>query len=305
MIFGSVQVAARSFCDGEHMKIKDYIVKGLIALAAAGIAALMLLMALHILTESFPAFAQEGLDMFRTDTQWRPVSDKPQFGLLPAMAGTLYISFAAVLLALLLGVGCAFFLNFYVPDKLAKILLAFIDLVAGIPSVIFGFIGLTVLVKWLAVHMHMAAGQCVLAACIVLGIMLLPFVVSTCCESIQNAREHYELAGYALGFSKEMLIVKVIFPAIRPGIVAAAMMAFGRGLGETMAVMMVVGNSPIYPAMMGRGQTIAALTALEMGSIEYGSTHLSVLYAANAVLLVILVLVMICGRILRRMEKDE
>ena len=109
----------------------------------------------------------------------------------------------------------------------------------------------------------------------------------------------------ALGFSKEMLIVKVIFPAIRPGIVAAAMMAFGRGLGETMAVMMVVGNSPIYPAMMGRGQTIAALTALEMGSIEYGSTHLAVLYAANAVLLVILVLVMICGRILRRMEKDE
>ena len=71
------------------MKIKDYIVKGLIALAAAGIAALMLLMALHILTESFPAFAREGLDMFRTDTQWRPVSDKPQFGLLPAMAGTL------------------------------------------------------------------------------------------------------------------------------------------------------------------------------------------------------------------------
>ena len=292
---------------GEYMKtkIKDCFIKGLIVLAAASIAALMMLMVLHILKESIPAFLQEGMDMFRADTQWRPVSAKAQFGLLPALAGTLYISFAAVLLALVLGVGCAFFLNFYVPDKFAKVLLSFIDLVAGIPSVIFGFIGLTVLVKWLEAKLHMAAGQCVLAACIVLGIMLLPFVVSTCCESIQNARGQYELAGYALGFSKEMLIVKIIFPAIRPGIIAAAMMAFGRGIGETMAVMMVVGNSPIYPELFGRGQTIAALTALEMGSIEYGSTHLSVLYAANAVLLAMLVLVMICGWILRRIDRDE
>ena len=94
------------------------------------------------------------------------------------------------------------------------------------------------------------------------------------------------------------MLIKVILPAIRPGIVASAMMAFGRALGETMAVMMVIGNSAIFPKLLGRGQTLPALTALEMGSI--GSIHLSVLYVANLVLLVILVVVTLAGQLLKR-----
>lgn len=278
----------------------DYVEKGIILLTALGVVLLMLFMLWHILSESMLAFTEVGAGMFQPDAEWRPVSNTPQYGLMPIIAGTLYVSGLAVVFALILGVGCAFFLNFYVPDKLAKILRSFIDLVAGIPSVIFGFIGLTVLVKWFAVHFKMAAGQSVLAASIVLGILLLPFVVSTCSESIVNARKEYELAALALGFSREITSVKIIFPAIYKGIIASAMMAFGRGLGETMAVMMVIGNSPIYPKLLGRGQTLPALTALEMGSIEYGSVHLSVLYAANLVLLVILFVVMIGGRFLQR-----
>lgn len=177
---------------------------------------------------------------------------------------------------------------------------AFIDLVAGIPSVIFGFIGLTVLVKAFVKYLKMAAGQCVLVAGIVLGIMLLPYVVSTCQESLVNAKRTYEKSGLALGLSREYVLIKVILPAIRPGIVASAMMAFGRALGETMAVMMVIGNSAIFPKLLGRGQTLPALTALEMGSIEYGSIHLSVLYVANLVLLVILVVVILAGQLLKR-----
>ena len=190
--------------------------------------------------------------MFLPSTEWRPVSANPQFGLLPAITGTLYVSFIAVVLALIFGVACACFLNFYLPEKIAAVFLAFIDLVAGIPSVIFGFIGLTVLVKSFATQFHMAAGQCILAAGIVLAIMLLPFVISTCHESIRVARTQYEMTALALGFSREITLVKIIFPAIRPGIVAGAMMAFGRALGETMAVMMVIGNSPIFPKLLGR-----------------------------------------------------
>ena len=152
----------------------------------------------------------------------------------------------------------------------------------------------------------MAAGQCILAAGIVLAIMLLPFVISTCHESIQVARTQYEMTALALGFSREVTLVKIIFPAIRPGIVAGAMMAFGRALGETMAVMMVIGNSPIFPKLLGRGQTLPSLTALEMGSIEYGSLHLSALYVANVVLLVILLVVLGIGYLLkRRFAKHE
>ena len=266
----------------------------------------MAIMLIHIIKESIPAFSELGIKMFLPSTEWRPVSANPQFGLLPAITGTLYVSFIAVVLALIFGVACACFLNFYLPEKIAAVFLAFIDLVAGIPSVIFGFIGLTVLVKSFATQFHMAAGQCILVAGIVLAIMLLPFVISTCHESIRVARTQYEMTALALGFSREITLVKIIFPAIRPGIVAGAMMAFGRALGETMAVMMVIGNSPIFPKLLGRGQTLPSLTALEMGSIEYGSLHLSALYVANVVLLVILLAVLGIGYLLkRRFAKHE
>ena len=267
-------------------KLSDKFSKGIIYLAAFLVTALMAVMMIHIVKESIPAISQLGIKMFLPTTEWRPVSQKPQYGLLPAIAGTLYVSAIAVVLALIFGVGCACFRDYYLPKKVASIFLAFIDL--------------TVLVKAFATHLHMAAGQCILAAGIVLGIMLLPFVISTCHESLQTARKTYEFSAITLGFSREFTLLHFILPAIRPGIIAGAMMAFGRALGETMAVMMVIGNSPIYPKLLGRGQTLPALTALEMGSIEYGSLHLSVLYVANAVLLVILFIVLGISYLLKR-----
>ena len=192
------------------------------------------------------------------------------------------------------------------PQHIAAVFLAFIDLAAGIPSVIFGFIGLTVVVKGFALYLDMAAGQCILAAGLILAVMLLPFIISACYESLQNVRKKYEPSALALGFSREVTFFRILFPAFCPGIMVAAMMALGRALGETMAVMMVIGNSPIFPRLFGRGQTISALTALEMGSIEYGSLHHSVLYTANAVLLVILTFVLGAGYLLkRRLVKNE
>lgn len=287
-------------------KISDIISKVWVFLTAAGVVALMMIMLVHIVKESVPAIGELGIQMFLPSTEWRPVSATPQFGLLPAITGTLYVSAIAVLLACVFGIACACFLSYYLPKSVAAVIMAFIDLVAGIPSVIFGFIGLTVLVKGFATHLHMAAGQCVLAAGIVLGIMLLPFVISTCHESIQTARDKYEMTALALGYSREITLVKIIFPAVRTGMIAGAMMAFGRALGETMAVMMVIGNSPVYPKILGRAQTLPALTALEMGSIEYNSIHLSALYVANLVLLIILALVLGAGYLMkRRMAEHE
>ena len=141
-------------------KLPDKISRFLIYLTAFGVSALMAIMLIHIIKESIPAFSELGIKMFLPSTEWRPVSANPQFGLLPAITGTLYVSFIAVVLALIFGVACACFLNFYLPEKIAAVFLAFIDLVAGIPSVIFGFIGLTVLVKSFATQFHMAAGHC-------------------------------------------------------------------------------------------------------------------------------------------------
>lgn len=119
-------------------KLPDKISRFLIYLTAFGVSALMAIMLIHIIKESIPAFSELGIKMFLPSTEWRPVSANPQFGLLPAITGTLYVSFIAVVLALIFGVACACFLNFYLPEKIAAVFLAFIDLVAGIPSVIFG-----------------------------------------------------------------------------------------------------------------------------------------------------------------------
>ncbi|MBC2578332.1 phosphate ABC transporter permease subunit PstC [Peptostreptococcus russellii] len=273
-------------------RVVKSIQKWIIYILAAISVITMLLMAFQIVTESIPAFKNVGLKMFDPSEKWLPVSSKPQFGLVAIILGTIYVSILGVAIALILGLGCAFFLNFYTGEKIASIAYSFIDMVSGIPSVIFGFIGLTVVVKWFTIKFDMVAGQCVLSAAIVLGIILIPFVVSSCSESIKIAREKYELNTLALGFSKESFILKVVLPAIKEGILASAIMAFGRGLGETMAVMMVIGNSPIFPKLLGRAQTLPALTALEMGSIEYGSIHMSVLYAANLILLVLLAIVL-------------
>ncbi|MDO4720911.1 MAG: phosphate ABC transporter permease subunit PstC [Peptostreptococcaceae bacterium] len=267
---------------------------------------LFALMLLHIGRESLPSWKEAGKEMFSPASPWRPVSAKPSFGLLPMIAGTLFVSGLAVILAMILGVLSSLYLHFYLPENTAKMILSFIDLTAGIPSVIFGLIGLTLVVPQTARHFKMAAGQSVLAASVVLGVMLIPFVVSSCGESVLEAKRLYELPALALGLSKEALILHMILPAVRKGILASAMMAFGRGLGETMAVMMVVGNSPIYPRLLGRAQTLPALTALEMGSVEQGSLHLSVLYTANAVLLVILFSILLGGYLLKKKgEKDE
>lgn len=284
---------------------KPLLQKTIIILVALLIVALFFAVLLYIGFNSLPAIQQIGIRMFLSDTQWRPVSNNAQFGLLPVVLGTLYVSLVAMICSMVFGIGCAFFLQYYANKTVQTLILSVIDSVAGIPSVIFGFFGLSVIVPLIATTFSLPAGQCILAAGIILGIMLIPFVVSGTYESISQAREMYESAALALGFKREYCIIRIILPSIRTGLISASMMAFGRGLAETMAVMMVIGNTPIFPRLLGRGQTIPALTALEMGSIEYNSMHLSVLYTANAVLLIILFLVLGMGYSLMRRGKKE
>lgn len=257
----------------------------------------------YLIESSLPAFLEINAGLFDPDSEWRPRSANPGYNILPMILATLFVSFLGVAIALPFGIGTAVFLNFYVRRKIAAFILSFIDMLAGLPSVIFGFLGLVLLVRWFETNLNMTTGECVLAAGILLAVMLLPYIVSTNYESLQKAEKRYMYASLAMGISKEHTIMKVILPAIKKGILASFMLAYGRALGETMAVMMVIGNSPIYPRLFGRAQTIPALTALELGSVEYGSLHLSALYAANVVLIVILAIVLGTGYFLQRKLK--
>lgn len=254
----------------------------------------------YIFLNSIRAIKEVGLGLIDVNKEWRPTSKNATFGLVPVIAGTIYVSFLATFIAMVFGVITSLFINFYFPKVIREFLISFIDMISGVPSVIFGFIGLSVIVRSFSIIFKMAAGQCVLAASLVLSVMLLPFVISTCNESIELAKSKYLLSFISLGLPKESLILKVIIKDIKEGIIASGVMAFGRGLGETMAVMMVIGNSPILPKLLGRGQTIPSLTALEMGNITYGSLHLSVLFSANLILLLLLIFIMLIGANLRK-----
>lgn len=254
----------------------------------------------YLIEFSLSAFIKINVGLFNLKGEWRPLSNNPSFNILPMILTTMYVALLAVIIALPFGIGCAMFLNFYTDKKIAALLLSFIDMLAGLPSVIFGFLGLVLLVNWFESYLAMSTGECVFAASIILAIMLLPYIVSNIYESVRKAEQKYMFTSLSLGISKEYTIVKVILPSIKKSILASTTLSFGRALGETMAVMMVIGNSPIYPKLLGRAQTVAALTALEMGSAEYGSLHLSALYAANVVLLGVLLIVFGTGYLLQR-----
>lgn len=285
--------------------IKDSFIKYVLFLTVI----LFLLIVVSLFTcvtiESIPFFKEIGINGFIISGGWNPLKSEASYSLLPMILATLYVSFLAVFIALPIGLGCAIFLSFYNKKGISKTILACIDLLAGIPSVIFGFIGLVIIVKYFEIFFNMTSGECVLAAGILLAIMLLPYIISNCSESIDEAKNKFEIESLSLGVSKEYTIKKVILPSIKNSIYSAIMMSFGRAMGETMAVMMVMGNSPIMPRLFSRGETIPSLTALEMGTVQYGSLHSSALYAANVVLIFLLIIIFAIAKYLKIKSRME
>ena len=165
---------------------------------------------------------------------------------------------------------------------------------------IYGFIGLLVLVKFLEIKFEFPTGESVLAGGIVLSIMMLPFIISTCEESMEKVYAEYSGYSNALGVSKSYMIRKIVLPNSKRSILASIVLALVRGMGETMAVMMVIGNAPIMPKMLGKCQTIPSLIALEMGMAEVGSLHYHGLYASGFVLMMILLIINIILYIIKR-----
>ncbi|MHC1750863.1 MAG: phosphate ABC transporter permease subunit PstC [Cellulosilyticaceae bacterium] len=274
----------------------------IIKLGAVFSSTIILLVFISILRESMPFFNQVGFKALFESSGWRPINQAPTYGLLAIILGTLYVSFVAIVLAFPIGIGCALYLCFCVPKSLAKVIGSFIDILSGIPSVIFGFIGLTVLVKFMESHLKMASGESVLAGGILLSVMLLPYVITGCLETFQYAKEQYYTASLTLGVSKWHAIRLVILPYSASSLLANMLLALGRAMGETMAVMMVIGNSPIYPKLMGRTQTIPSLIALEMGTAAYKSTHYYALYTAAFILLLILIIIQLLASLLKQIS---
>ena len=252
-----------------------------------------------IVKEALPTFQEVSVTDFLFGQRWMPIAytGEVSFGIFNFIMATLYVSF-------LVGIGAAIFLSCVASERMRGILYPFVDLLAGIPSVIYGFIGLVILVKYF-IRAGIPTGSCVLAAGILLAIMLLPFLVSSCSETMLKVKEEYLPCAEAMGISRWYAIATIVLPASWKNIMMSMILAIGRAMGETMAVMMVAGNSPNMPDSLFRSVTflksesIASVIALEMGTAVVGSTHYHALYAAGMVLMILLFAINMIITILR------
>ncbi|NPD30597.1 phosphate ABC transporter permease subunit PstC [Eggerthellaceae bacterium zg-1084] len=274
---------------------------GLLAVLAGASALVLAFVALFIAREALPLFAHTSLADFLTGNVWMPIdyTGSTSFGILNFIAATVAVSALSLAMAAFVSIGCAVFLAFGAPSTLRTAAFAAIDLLAGVPSVIYGFVGLTVVVPAF-LRAGVSTGSCVLAASLVLALMVVPYLVSTCAESLVRMKAAYLEPAIALGMGRWHAAATVALPAARGSILTALLLAFGRALGETMAVMMVVGNANLFPTLLGKAETIPALIALEMGTAQAGSPHYHALYAAALVLLALLLAINLAGNALRR-----
>ena len=278
-------------------------------LLLTGIAMLALAFVIFfIVREALPIFQVVSLKDFLFGTVWMPLdyTGFTAFGIFHFILGTVFVSFVAMVLASAIGLGSALFLSCAVGQKARAILYPTIDLLAGIPSVVYGFIGLAVLVKWF-IRAGVHTGSCVLAAGILLAIMILPYLVSSCSETMLKVKERYLPSADAMGISRWHFAATVVLPASRKNILLSMILAIGRAMGETMAVMMVMGNANLFPTLLGKGETIASVIALEMGTAVAGSPHYHALYAAGLVLMLLLFIInvgisLVRNRLIRKGE---
>ena len=247
---------------------------------------------LFLAKESLPLFESVSLPSFLFSSKWNPMAftGTASFGIFHFLMGSISVSFLALLFSTILSLGCSIFFAFYFWEKGRRILYPLLDLLSGIPSVVYGFIGLTV-GKPLFLKMGVSTGSCVLLASILLSILIFPFMVDSITDSMVKLKEQYFLEARALGLSPAYIILRLILPSSLRSIFLAFLLGSGRALGETMAVMMVVGNANLFPKLLSKGETIASLIALEMGSAEYHSLHYHALYASGLVLLLLVALI--------------
>lgn len=281
-------------------KMAERIFRGMIRVLTLMSLLLMAFIVIFIFKESKAFFKEVPILSFVFGRTWNPLGPSDKLSILPIILGTLYSSMVGMIIALPIGVGFSVVLSTYTSGNIRRFIRGIVDILAGIPSVIYGFIGLLVVVKFFEVNFSFPTGESVLAAGIILSIMMLPYIVSTCDEAMGKLYKEHSQHSNALGVSKVYMIRHIILPESRRSILLATILALGRGMGETMAVMMVVGNAPIMPSLFRKTQTIPSLIALEMGMAEVGSLHYHGLFASGFVLMIMLLVINIILHIIKQ-----
>ena len=272
----------------KEMKAREKIMEVVFLLTAIVSILAVVLICVFLFANGIPAMKEIGFFDFLLGSVWRPENNI--YGIFPMILGSLYVTGGALIIGVPIGILMAIFMARFCPPKLYKVLKPIVDLLAGIPSIVYGFFGLVVLVPFLREHVDGTRGQSILCAAILLGIMILPTIIGAAEPAIRAVEQSYYEGALALGATHERSVFSVLIPAAGSGILAAVILGVGRALGETMAVMMVVGNQPRVPNSILQGvRTLTTNIVMEMGYAT--DLHREALIATGVVLFVFILII--------------
>ena len=286
--------------------------QGVFFIAACASVLAVALICVFLFANGIPAMKEIGFGKFLTGEIWKPNNDI--YGILPMIVGSLYVTAGAIVFGVPIGILTAAFMAFYCPKQIYKPLKTATELLAGIPSVVYGFFGLVVLVplirnigrslKEMGILRSAGNGSSILTASLLLGMMILPTIIGLTESSLRAVPSQYYEGAVALGATHERAIFKVVLPAAKFGVVAAIVLGVGRAIGETMAVIMVAGNQARMPAGIFKGvRTLTANIVIEMGYAA--GLHREALIATGVVLFVFILIINFCVALLNRRNDHE
>lgn len=279
--------------------IKETCMKILFLITACTSILAVALICIFLFANGVPAMIEVGPLKFLGGTDWTPLSNR--FGIFPMIIGSLYVTAGAILIGVPIGILSAVFMAEFCPRRLYKILKPAIELMAGIPSIVYGFFGLVVIVPIMQ-DLFGGSGKSVLTASILLGIMILPTIIGVAESAIRAVPRSYYEGALALGATHERSVFRTVLPAAKSGITAGVILGVGRAIGETMAVMMVAGNQPIIPDSIFSGvRTLTTNIVMEMGYAQ--DLHREVLLATAVVLFVFIMIINLTFSLIRRKDK--
>ena len=289
-----------------NYRIKELIYQKLFAVLAFSSLLFLLGIILTLFENSLPIFQKVTFREFFLGKSWYPTYDPPEFGILPLLAASFWVTLAAMLISIPLGLGTALFLHELAGEKLRSLLKPFIEILAGIPSVVFGFFGMVVAAPFIKDIFHLPIGLCLLTASIILGIMAVPTVCSLSEDALNYVPKSFREASLALGANRWQTLVRVVLPAAGSGISTAIILGISRVIGETMTVLMISGGAAVIPSSFTDPvRPMTATIAAEMGEAPMHSDHYYALFAIGLVLFLITLVFNIVAEIISRRYRHK
>ena len=269
-------------------RIKEYIIESCIRLSGLLVIGFVFLIFLFLLKDSLSLFGVYSLDKFLFGVNWQPASEPPKFGIVPLLLGSVYVTVGAIVVCVPIGVAAAMFIAEVAPKSFKHVLKSMVEILASIPSVVLGFIGIVWLGPFLRSTLHLTTGMCGLNGSLLLAFMALPTIISISEDALVGVPKTYKEAAFGLGATRWQTLWRIVLPAASSGIIAGVMLGIGRVIGETMVVMMVTGNAPVIPhSILQPLRTLTATIAGEMGETVSGSEHYFALFAVGLVLFIL------------------